>query len=171
LESVKKEFKELNLKIPKIKVEPGRSIIGNSCVTLYLIGTIKEIPGVRKYVSVDGGMADNIRPMLYSSKYDAFLANKAGEERVEKVTVSGKHCESGDILVKDVVIQKPETGDILCIPATGAYCYAMSSNYNKLPKPAVIMVKDGESRVIIRRETNDDLLYLENIINRGEKNE
>ncbi len=149
------------LDIPKIMVEPGRSIIGNAGVTVYRIGTIKEIPGVRTYVSVDGGMSDNMRPMLYRSVYDAIIANKADAAGSAKVTVAGKHCESGDILIEETVIPAPEVGDILVTPATGAYGYVMANNYNRVPKPAVVMVRDGEARVIIRRETYEDLVRLE----------
>jgi diaminopimelate decarboxylase len=149
------------LKIPKIMVEPGRSIVGNAGVTLYKIGTIKEIPGIRTYVSVDGGMSDNLRPMLYKAVYDAIIANKADAPASAKVTVAGKHCESGDILIEEAVIPAPEVGDILVTPATGAYGYVMANNYNRLPKPAVVMVKDGNARTIIRRETYEDLVRLE----------
>jgi diaminopimelate decarboxylase len=149
------------LKVPKIMVEPGRSIIGNAGVTVYRIGTIKEIPGIRTYVSVDGGMSDNLRPMLYKAVYDAVIANKADAPASAKVTVAGKHCESGDILIEEAVIPAPEVGDILVTPATGAYGYVMANNYNRIPKPAVVMVKDGQARVIIRRETYEDLVRLE----------
>lgn len=147
--------------VPKIMVEPGRSIIGNAGVTLYTIGTIKEIPGIRTYVSVDGGMSDNLRPMLYRAVYDAIIANKADAPASAKVTVAGKHCESGDILIEEAVIPAPEVGDILVTPATGAYGYVMANNYNRLPRPAVVLVKDGKARAIIRRETYEDLVRLE----------
>lgn len=149
------------LTVPKIMVEPGRSIVGNAGVTLYKIGTIKEIPGIRTYVSVDGGMSDNLRPMLYKAVYDAIIANKADAPASAKVTVAGKHCESGDILIEEAIIPAPEVGDILVTPATGAYGYVMANNYNRVPRPAVVMVKDGEARVIIRRETYEDLVRLE----------
>jgi len=122
------------------------------------VGTIKEIPGVRTYVSVDGGMSDNIRPMLYDAQYEGMLANKADLLADTTVTVAGKHCESGDILIRDAVLARPEPGDILVMPATGAYCYAMASNYNGSPRPAVILVNDGAARVIIERETYADLV-------------
>lgn len=159
--SVKTGTKKHGLATPKIMVEPGRSIIGNAAVTLYRIGAIKEIPGVRTYVSVDGGMSDNLRPMLYGAVYDAILAAKADQAAAAKVTVAGKHCESGDILIEEAVIPVPEIGDILVTPATGAYGYVMANNYNRVPKPAVVMVKDGEAREIIRRETYEDLVRLE----------
>lgn len=158
---IKKEAERLRLVKPKILTEPGRSIVGNAGVTAYTIGTIKEIPGVRTYISVDGGMSDNIRPMLYGSVYEALLANKGLEESTESVTIAGKHCESGDILVKDVKLPRPEVGDILVTPATGAYGYVMASNYNRQPRPAVVMVKEGKARVIIRRETYEDLVGLD----------
>lgn len=147
--------------VPKIMIEPGRSIVGNAGVTLYTIGTIKTIPDVRTYVSVDGGMSDNLRPMLYNAVYEAVIANKANAAPARSVTVAGKHCESGDILIEDVRIPEPALGDILVTPATGAYGYVMANNYNRQPKPAVVMVKDGTVRVIIRRETYQDLLRLE----------
>ena len=147
--------------VPKLFVEPGRSIAGKACVTAYTVGTVKVIPGVRTYVAVDGGMSDNLRPMLYDSRYEAMLANKATAAETEVVTVAGKHCESGDVLVRDVHIAPPEAGDILVTPSTGAYGYAMANNYNAQPRPAVIMVAGGEARVIIERETWDDVLRLQ----------
>ncbi len=158
---VEREVEKLKIEIPKIMIEPGRSIVGNSGVTLYTIGTIKKIPGVRTYISVDGGMSDNLRPMLYKAVYEAIIANKARSKRTEKVTIAGKHCESGDILVKNALIPSPEVGDILCTPATGAYGYMMANNYNKATRPTVVLVKNGKAKTIIRRETYEDLLRLE----------
>lgn len=158
---VSKEAQRHHLKMPKVMIEPGRSIVGNAGVTLYTIGTIKKIPRVRTYISVDGGMSDNLRPMLYKAVYEAIIANKAGEKATSRVTVAGKHCESGDILIEDAKIPEPEVGDILCTPATGAYGYVMANNYNKQPRPAVVMVKGGQARLIVRRETYEDLLRLE----------
>jgi diaminopimelate decarboxylase len=149
---------KLNLALPELAVEPGRSIVANSCVTLYRVGTVKEIPGVRTYISVDGGMSDNIRPMLYGAQYTAMLANRMTAPREQEVTVAGKHCESGDVLIKEIKLPKIEIGDILCTPATGAYGYAMASNFNLQPKPAVVMVKDGNARLIIERESYEDLI-------------
>lgn len=149
------------LKMPKVMIEPGRSIVGGAGATLYTIGTIKKIPRVRTYISVDGGMSDNLRPMLYKAVYEAIIANKAGEEATSRVTVAGKHCESGDILIEDAKVPEPGVGDILCTPATGAYGYVMANNYNRQPRPAVVMVKNGRARLIIRRETYEDLLRLE----------
>ncbi|MBE0446525.1 MAG: diaminopimelate decarboxylase [Actinobacteria bacterium] len=161
IDGVVREAARFNLLIPKIMVEPGRSIVANSGITLYTIGTIKDIPDIRTYVSVDGGMSDNLRPMLYGAVYEAILANRAGENPDTVVTVSGKHCESGDILVKDVILPHPKVGDILCTPTTGAYGYVMANNYNRQPRPAVILVKDGRARIIIKRETLDDLIRLD----------
>ncbi|MEW6188614.1 MAG: diaminopimelate decarboxylase [Actinomycetota bacterium] len=158
---IHREARKLGLPIPKIMIEPGRSIVGNAGVTLYTIGTIKIIPGVRTYISVDGGMSDNLRPMLYDAVYEAIIANKAGSKPSVKVTIAGKHCESGDILIKDAILPEVEVGDILCIPATGAYGYVMANNYNKQPRPPMILVQDGEAKLIIRRETYEDLLRLE----------
>lgn len=147
--------------MPRLFVEPGRSIAGKAAVTAYTVGTVKVIPGVRTYVAVDGGMSDNLRPMLYDSKYEAMLANKAEEPATDVVTIAGKHCESGDVLVRDVYVASPEPGDILVTPGTGAYGYAMANNYNAQPRPAVILVGDGRARTIIARETWDDVLRLQ----------
>jgi diaminopimelate decarboxylase len=149
------------LPMPRLFVEPGRSIAGKAAVTAYTVGTVKVIPGVRTYVAVDGGMSDNLRPMLYDSKYEAMLANKAETPATDVVTIAGKHCESGDVLVRDVHIAPPEPGDILVTPGTGAYGYAMANNYNAQPRPAVVLVGDGRARVIIERETWDDVLRLQ----------
>lgn len=156
------EAERHGMAVPRLCFEPGRFLTGNAMVTLYSVGVIKEIPGVRTYVSVDGGMSDNIRPALYQASYTAFLANKARHEPERLVTVAGMHCESGDILVRDIALPASvERGDILVVPATGAYGYSMASNYNKQPRPAVVLVKDGRARIIVRRETFDDLLRLE----------
>ena len=143
---------------PTILVEPGRSLVGNAGVTAYRVGTVKEIPGVRTYVAVDGGMSDNLRPMLYGSRYEAVIADRAGETPEVLATVAGKHCESGDVLVRDTELAAPRVGDVLVTPATGAYGYAMANNYNGVPRPPVIFCRDGEARVVVRRETWDDLL-------------
>jgi diaminopimelate decarboxylase len=150
-----------DIAMPRLFVEPGRSIAGKAAVTAYTLGTVKVIPGVRTYVAVDGGMSDNLRPMLYDSKYEAMLANKAEVPATDVVTIAGKHCESGDVLVRDVHIAPPEPGDILVTPSTGAYGYAMANNYNAQPRPAVVMVAGGRARVIIERETWDDVLRLQ----------
>jgi diaminopimelate decarboxylase len=153
---------EYGMPMPRLSVEPGRSVVANSIMTVYRVGTVKEIPGIRTYVSVDGGMSDNIRPMLYGAKYSALLVNKADEHPTRVVTVAGSHCESGDVLIKDVAL--PETvrrGDLLAIPATGAYGYTMASNYNKMRRPAIVAVREGRARVIVRRETYEDLVRLD----------
>jgi len=158
VEGVREEMAARSLPMPRVLIEPGRSIVGKAGITAYRVGTIKEVPGIRTYVSVDGGMSDNIRPMLYDAHYEGMLANKAAAPADTTITVAGKHCESGDILIRDAVIARPEPGDVLVMPATGAYCYAMASNYNGSPRPAVVMVKDGRARVIIERETYGDLV-------------
>ncbi len=158
VEGVREEMSARGLPMPRVLIEPGRSIVGKAGVTAYTVGTIKAIPGVRTYVSVDGGMSDNIRPMLYGAEYEAMLANKADWPADTVVTVAGKHCESGDILLREAVIARPEPGDVLVMPATGAYCYAMASNYNGSLRPAVLMVREGRARVIIERETYADLI-------------
>ena len=135
--------------------EPGRSLVGNAGVSLYTVGTVKEIPGVRTYVSVDGGMADNIRPMLYGATYEADLAARFGDST--PCRIAGMHCESGDVLVREAALEDPSPGDVLVIPATGAYGHAMASNYNAVRRPPVIFCRGGDARVVVRRETYDDL--------------
>lgn len=160
--AVAKSFGDRGLAAPEIYVEPGRSIVGPSMVTLYRIGTVKRIPGVRTYVSMDGGMSDNVRPALYGARYEAFLANRMDAPEGPRVTVAGKHCESGDILIKDVHLPDDITpGDLLCVPATGAYTYAMASNYNRVPRPPVVMVDGGNATVIVARETQADMYRLD----------
>jgi len=142
-----------------VTAEPGRSIAASAAVTLYTVGTIKDLPGIRTYVSVDGGMSDNPRPVLYGSGYEAFLPRAADAPRERVVTVVGKHCESGDKLVVDARVPADlAVGDVLCTPVTGAYGHSMGSNYNRVPRPAVVFVRDGEARLVVRRETFDDLL-------------
>jgi diaminopimelate decarboxylase len=135
--------------------EPGRSIVGNAGVTLYTVGTVKHIPGVRTYVAVDGGMSDNLRPMLYGARYEAEIADRFGGDTV--CTIAGMHCESGDILVRDATLADPRVGDVLVIPVTGAYGHAMANNYNAVPRPPVIFCSGGDARVVVRRETYEDL--------------
>jgi len=149
------------LRTPQLIVEPGRSIAGPAGVTLYTAGSIKDIPGVRRYVAVDGGMGDNIRPKLYGARYEVLKAAQPEAPAAGKVTIAGKYCESTDILITDAELPLVEPGDILCLPATGAYCLAMASNYNGIPRPAVVMVREGAARVIRRRETLEDLLLAE----------
>jgi diaminopimelate decarboxylase len=143
--------------VPRILIEPGRSLVGNAGITAYRIGSIKEIPGVRTYVAVDGGMSDNLRPMLYGSRYEAAIADRPEAAATHVTTVAGMHCESGDVLIKDVSLPEPHVGDVLVTPATGAYGHSMANNYNSVPRPPVILCKDGEARVVVRRETYDDL--------------
>ncbi len=141
----------------RVLVEPGRSLVGNAGVTAYRVGTVKEIPGVRTYVAVDGGMSDNLRPMLYGSRYEALIADRAAAVPDTLVTIAGMHCESGDVLVRDTMLASPAVGDVLVTPATGAYGYAMASNYNGVPRPAVVFCRDGDARTVVRRETYEDL--------------
>jgi diaminopimelate decarboxylase len=152
---------ELGLSRPRLIVEPGRAIVGQAGVALYKVGAIKEIPGIKKYVCVDGGMSDNIRPALYGAKYEALVANKALKADKEVVTIAGKLCESGDILVKDVSLTSVHSGDIIAIPVCGAYSIPMSSNYNAVPRPAIVIVKESRARLIRRRETYQDLMSLD----------
>lgn len=155
---VAEECSKLNLEQPYIYIEPGRSIAASAGITLYTVGARKEIPDIRTYVSVDGGMADNPRYILYQSEYEAVVANKAGEERNEKVTIAGRCCESGDLIGENMPLQRAESGDIIAVLATGAYNYSMSSNYNRLQKPAVVMVSEGKSRIVVKRESLDDII-------------
>ena len=145
------------LTLPRLLVEPGRSLVANAGVTLYTVGILKTLPGIRKYVAVDGGMSDNIRTALYHADYEPTIANKASQPRTEIVTLCGKHCESGDAVVVDMPLQKADVGDIVCVFGTGAYNMTMASNYNGQPRPAVVFVRDGVSRVVTRRETYEDL--------------
>ncbi len=152
-----------NIRRPRILIEPGRWVVGESGITLYTIGAIKDIKGVRKYVSVDGGMADNPRHALYKAVYKAVVANKVNAACTDTVTIAGKCCESGDILIKNLKTPMMESGDILAVYGTGAYNYSMASNYNRLRRPALVMVNDGESRVIVKRETYEDLIKHETL--------
>ena len=149
---------EYGLPLPRLLVEPGRSLVANAGVTLYTVGVMKTLPNIRKYVAIDGGMSDNIRTALYHADYEATIANKADQPRTEVVTLCGKHCESGDAVVLDGSLQTAELDDIVCVFATGAYCYTMSSTYNGQPRPAIVFVRDGQARVVTRRETYEDLM-------------
>jgi len=151
----------LGLSRPRLIIEPGRAIVGQAGVALYEVGAIKEIPGIKKYVCVDGGISDNIRPPLYGAKYEALVANKALKAEKEVVTIAGKLCQSGDILVKDIKLTAAHPGDIIAMPVCGAYSIPMSSNYNAMPRPAIVMVKEGRGRLIRRRETYQDLMNLD----------
>jgi diaminopimelate decarboxylase len=144
--------------VPRLLIEPGRSLVGNAGVTLYEIGTVKRIPGVRTYVAVDGGMSDNLRPMLYGARYEAIVANRAADPPETPATIAGMHCESGDVIVRDATLASPAVGDLLVTPATGAYGYAMANNYNGVPRPCVIFCSGGTAREVVRRESWDDLL-------------
>jgi diaminopimelate decarboxylase len=162
-EATKQGAESMGIDLPELVVEPGRSIIGPAGVGVYRVGSIKDIPGVRRYVCVDGGMADNIRPPLYDAVYEAALANRAGEGE-SAVTIAGKYCESGDVLIKDARLPEIEHGDLLAVPASGAYCLAMASNYNMALRPAVVMVSNGDVRVMQRRERYEDLLLRDAVI-------
>ncbi|MEH2275953.1 MAG: diaminopimelate decarboxylase [Nostoc sp.] len=147
-----------NLPLPKLLSEPGRSLIATACVTAYTIGSSKVIPEIRTYVAIDGGMSDNPRPITYQSVYRAVVANKMSSPLTQTVTIAGKHCESGDILIKNALLPKTEPGDILVVMGTGAYNYSMASNYNRLPRPAAVVVTNGEANLILQRETYQDLI-------------
>jgi diaminopimelate decarboxylase len=157
-EVVKSICGQKGIKLPKIVMEPGRSIVASAGITLYRVGSVKDIENVRKYVAVDGGMTDNPRYAMYQAKYDAVIANKPDETKTEKVTIAGKSCESGDILIKDIMLPKVSSGDVLAVLATGAYNYSMSSNYNRIPRPPIVLVKDGKARIIVKREDYKDVI-------------
>jgi diaminopimelate decarboxylase len=161
-----------SVKMPTIYIEPGRSIISTAGVTLYTVGSSKEVDinGVTKrYVAVDGGMADNPRPSMYQAEYVAEVANKPNEPKNEKVTIAGRYCESGDILINEIELLKLEQGDIICIYNTGAYNYSMASNYNRVEKPAMVLVNSSQSDIIVNRESLDDLISHDNIPSRLRK--
>ncbi|MCL2445440.1 MAG: diaminopimelate decarboxylase [Oscillospiraceae bacterium] len=158
---IEQQCAALGLQKPFLLLEPGRSIPGPAGITLYTVGNVKEIPGVRTYVSVDGGMGDNPRYMMYGAQYTMLNAAKAGESATETYTIAGRYCESGDLLAEHTLVQPLQPGDVLAVLSTGAYNYAMASNYNRVPKPPVVMVRDGESRVIIRGETIEDMARLD----------
>lgn len=156
--TVRNEFAAQNLPLPEIWIEPGRSIVGDAGTTLYQIGSSKEIPQVRKYISVNGGMSDNLRPALYQAEYEACVANRMNEEATQVVSIAGKCCESGDMLIWDTHLPEVKPGDILAVPSTGAYGYAMSNNYNRIARPAVVFVKDGKAELVVKRETLEDII-------------
>jgi diaminopimelate decarboxylase len=159
---VQEECAAKDLEMPRLSVEPGRAIAGPAMFTLYEVGTVKDVDGIRSYVSVDGGMSDNIRTALYDASYSATVASRASTAGPILARVVGKHCEAGDVVVKDEFLPADVTpGDLLAVPGTGAYCRSMASNYNHVPRPPVIAVADGRARVIVRRETEDDLLGLD----------
>ncbi|WP_009630596.1 diaminopimelate decarboxylase [Synechocystis sp. PCC 7509] len=152
-----------NLPLPKLLCEPGRSLVGSACITAYTIGSSKVIPEIRTYIAVDGGMSDNPRPITYQSVYRAAIANKMSAPLTQTVTVAGKHCESGDILIKNATLPPTNPGDILAVMATGAYNYSMASNYNRLPRPAAVLVSNGEANLILQRETYQDLIRFDRL--------
>ena len=158
VKATKKAVEKIGIPFPEIWIEPGRSIVGEAGVSLYEIGSQKTIEGVRKYISVDGGMNDNIRPALYDAKYEAVLANRVHDESKEVVSIAGKCCESGDMLIWDIELPKAKPGDLLAMFSTGAYGYSMASNYNRFAKPAVVFVENKQSQLVVRRETNEDII-------------
>jgi len=158
--AVATEWASRGLPAPRLVIEPGRSVVGPAAFTLYRVGAVKRA-GERRYVAIDGGMSDNPRPQLYQARYTALLANRADDEPDDEFTIAGKHCESGDVLIERAELPEPRRGDLLAVPATGAYTLAMGSNYNGVPRPAAILVGGGEARLILRRETIDDLLARE----------
>jgi diaminopimelate decarboxylase len=156
--ALKEGCARLNLPLPELVVEPGRSIVGPAAVAVYTVGAVKVISGVRTYVSVDGGMADNIRPSLYGAQYSAEVVNRLAQSTGELVTIAGKYCESGDVLIRNIELGDVKAGDLIAMPAVGAYCLAMASNYNLALRPAVVLVRDGNATLIRRRERYEDLL-------------
>jgi diaminopimelate decarboxylase len=158
---VKQHIEKLGIAMPEIWIEPGRSLVGDAGTTLYTLGSSKTVPGIREYVSVDGGMSDNLRPALYDAKYEAIIANKGTAETDKTVSIAGKCCETGDMLIWDLPLPKVEQNDILAVFCTGAYGYSMSNNYNRIPRPAVVFVEDGEAQLVIERESYADLVKLD----------
>jgi diaminopimelate decarboxylase len=169
IQEVQKQAEKHEMKIPEIGIEPGRSLVGDAGITLYKIGSRKEVPDVRKYIAVDGGMTDNIRPALYQAKYEAVLANKALEKPNEVVSIAGKCCESGDMLIWDLPLPESDSGDILAVFCTGAYGYSMANNYNRIPRPPVVFVENGEASLVVKRETYEDLIRLDLYLNQTKK--
>jgi diaminopimelate decarboxylase len=161
IEEVKNQVAKYNMELPEIWIEPGRSLVGDAGTTLYKIGSKKDVPNVRKYVAVDGGMSDNIRPALYQAKYEAVLANRPLDPVEEKVSIAGKCCESGDMLIWDLPLPKAENDEVLAVFCTGAYGYSMSNNYNRIPRPPVVFVENGTSQLVVKRESFDDLIRLD----------
>ena len=160
-----------NYPVPEIWIEPGRSLVGDAGTTLYTTGSTKEIPGIRTYLAVDGGMSDNIRPALYGAKYTAATANRMDEPQTNKVTIAGKCCESGDKLIEEAFLADPSDGDVIAMFCTGAYGYSMASNYNRLPKPAIVFVENGEHQLVVRRETYEDVTRLDIPLQKAKRGE
>ncbi|MBA4537303.1 diaminopimelate decarboxylase [Bacillus aquiflavi] len=158
---VKCQVEKFSMSMPEIWIEPGRSLVGDAGITLYQVGSRKEVPNVRKYIAVDGGMSDNIRPALYQAKYEAVLANKPYAKHEETVSIAGKCCESGDMLIWDLPLPKVNSNDVLVVFSTGAYGYSMANNYNRIPRPAVVFVENGEAALVVKRETYEDLVRLD----------
>ncbi|MFJ8235097.1 diaminopimelate decarboxylase [Ureibacillus sp. NPDC094379] len=158
IKTVQAQISKLKLTMPEIWIEPGRSLVGDAGTSLYTIGSHKNVPGIRDYIAVDGGMSDNIRPALYDAKYEAVIANKVNEEKNSTYTVAGKLCESGDKLIVDATLQQADSGDTLAIFCTGAYGYSMASNYNRVPRPAVVFVESGEHQLVIQRESYENII-------------
>jgi len=156
--SIESACNQYQLPLPKLIAEPGRSLVGSACVTAYTVGSRKEIPELRTYISVDGGMSDNPRPITYQSLYRSVVANRMSAQLTEKVTIAGKHCESGDVIIRDALLPSTEPGDILVVLSTGAYNYSMASNYNRIGRPAAVLVYQGEANLILQRESYQDLL-------------
>ncbi|OUL07079.1 diaminopimelate decarboxylase [Bacillus spizizenii] len=161
IEAVKENAARYGFNIPEIWIEPGRSLVGDAGTTLYTVGSQKEVPGVRQYVAVDGGMNDNIRPALYQAKYEAATANRIGEAHDKTVSIAGKCCESGDMLIWDIDLPEVKEGDLLAVFCTGAYGYSMANNYNRIPRPAVVFVENGEDHLVVKRETYKDIVKLD----------
>jgi diaminopimelate decarboxylase len=160
-DAVRRGVKVHGLPAPHLVIEPGRALVGRAGVALYTVGSRKELPGVRTYVAVDGGMADNTRPAMYGARYESLSAERPAAPEEETVTVVGKYCESGDVLLWDARLPRLHEGEVLAVPASGAYCLAMASNYNAALKPAVVFVRDGKARIVRRRETYEDLMACE----------
>ncbi|WP_338470147.1 diaminopimelate decarboxylase [Niallia sp. XMNu-256] len=169
INEVKKQAEEYSMNIPELGIEPGRSLVGDAGITLYKIGSRKEVPEVRKYIAIDGGMTDNLRPALYGAKYEAALANKPLEKPTEVVSIAGKCCESGDMLIWDLPLPASDHEDILAVFCTGAYGYSMANNYNRIPRPPVVFVEDGKAQLVVKRETYEDLIRLDLSINEKAK--
>lgn len=161
IKAVKKEAADFGIELPEIWIEPGRSLVGDAGTTLYTVGSSKEVPNVRNYIAIDGGMSDNIRPALYDAKYEAVIANKMTQSNEITYTIAGKLCESGDKIIEDITLPKAEVGDTIATFCTGAYGYSMASNYNRIARPAVVFVEDGQHQLVVRRETLEDLVKLD----------
>lgn len=161
VDAVQRRATQLSIPMPEIWLEPGRAIVGNAGITLYTVGAMKQIPGVRQYVSVDGGMTDNLRPALYGAKYEGVIANKAEHQPIQTVSIAGKCCESGDMLIWDLPVPEIDNGDILAVFSTGAYGYSMSNNYNRFSKPAVVFVENGVAKLVVARETYQDVVQFD----------